>query len=117
MSKVILISNADPREIWPGIATVNRAGVELFAEMLALLEATDESPNLGELTCLENWSREGQPLHQVVTDYLQRARAMGTDVESGFCAALGDFIGMSAQDGPVGSARYKSFARALHEAP
>jgi hypothetical protein len=78
--------------------------------MLALLEAVDESPNLGEMTCLEDWVREGRPLRRVVAEYLELARADGPEVEAGFCAALGDYVGMCAQGGNCGSERYEAFA-------
>jgi hypothetical protein len=83
--------------IYPGVAEVNREGVELAFEMLFKLknwEIVDPVSRVStvDLSQLENWPREGKPFRNVVHEYLARARQSGSAVEAGFCAVLSDFL-------------------------
>ena len=95
----MLSSDADPKDTWPGHASVNRAGVELAVEMLDSLESTATPDNGSYITeadysSLEDWPRHGHPFRNIMLEYLERARAAGPDVEAGFCALLSDYVSL-----------------------
>jgi hypothetical protein len=84
-----------PEEIWPGRHPVNQAGAKLAVEMLTVLrsEASDEVGISARNYCdLQDWARQGRPFRHIVREYLHRARLLGADTETGFCAVLTDFV-------------------------
>jgi hypothetical protein len=87
--------DADPMEVWKGVADVNVQGVAIAVEMLTEFERNDEigsGVHERDLCELEDWPRLGTPFRNIVAEYLKRARETGPDVEAGFCAVLTDMI-------------------------
>lgn len=108
-ARIALHPNADPMEVWPGVAALDRRGVEIANDMLVDLEETEADSlggSLGNLSCLEDWPRAGLPHRNVVAERLEIARQAGAEAESAFLAVLSDFIGLCAQGNSPNMSRY-----------
>jgi hypothetical protein len=103
-----LSDSDDPTEIWPGHAEIDRAGVELAVQMLdEMTEKTDEQRIMvADMCSLDDWQREGLPFRNIVAEYLERARSLGPEAESGFCAVLSDMAAFSAAEYEAFGERY-----------
>jgi hypothetical protein len=111
--KLVAPSDPDPREIWPGVVDVNRAGLTLAIEMLEQFESCEDDEHgipLTDYACLEDWPRQGRPFRNIVADYLTAARKEGPEVEAGFCAVLTDMVSLFCS-GTVPDAERYSAAR------
>jgi hypothetical protein len=109
--KLVVPSDTDAAEIWPGVADVNREGIALALEMLEQLENWEKDEHgiqLSDYACLEDWPRQGRPFRNIVAEYLAAARKEGPEVEAGFCAVLTDMVGLLCSGTVPDSERYSS---------
>jgi hypothetical protein len=98
-AKVTPQPNVERHEIWPGHAELDRAGVEIAVEMFEELneETEDDTIGMNDLCCLQDWPRNGRPFRNIVSEYLERARAAGPAAEYAFTAVLTDLAGFAAR--------------------
>jgi hypothetical protein len=68
------------------------AGHELAFEMFEEFLGEDGSASQGDQALLDPDYRHGRPYRDVISDYLERARKAGPDVERGFTMILSDLV-------------------------
>lgn len=91
---------ADPADIWPGFAQINRTGASLARDMLCELESANSDPhgvNVADNCTLANWPRQGRPFRNVVAEYGAMAQAAGPQALIGFYAVLSEFLSSTCQ--------------------
>lgn len=85
------------------------AGHELALDMFD--ELLGDDGNAADQALLDRDYRRGKPYRDIVSDYLQRAREAGADVERGFTMILSDMAATVMQGGAPGAFYYEALMR------
>jgi hypothetical protein len=87
----------------PLFDSLDRAGAKLAVEMLEELEHRGQraAATRADLCGLEAKYRHGRPQRDIVGEYLERARAAGSEAESSFTRLLSDFVSQCRGGGGV----------------
>lgn len=98
VSRAAKAQSADPQEVWPGFAQIDRMGAALARDMLYELEdpgSDEHGVGLADYSSLEDWPRRGRPFRNVVAEYAAMAQAAGPEVLDGFYAVLSDYVSIA----------------------
>jgi hypothetical protein len=98
---VELFGDTDPAQVWTGRIDVDRVGAELAIEMLTELQSEEQDEDgvlAADYLRIEDWPRQGRRYRPILIEYLDRARAAGSDAEAGFLAMVGHYLSMVARE-------------------